>query len=244
MAEYQNIAVWDFAYPKGQCGLQNGKTSFNNFTTLEIDPRTPHRKPRSTSAKSFASIIVDNLYSASSTTEGTGREKSSSKSKAKAKSKSHPLDREETSQLQKTYLLSIPNSGRVYCGQMKNTISTLLLTPKTQLVLLVPESHIVCERMCALQRLPKARGSGLRILPVPSEIVMECSKKEAAISEEYATGLESRLEMLAVEEIAAKVVKCTKARRFDGYLAFEDERSSWLFLERVGKTVADLPGKV
>ena len=224
--------------------MQSEKASFNNFTSPEIDPRTPHRKPRGTSAKSFASIIVNNLNSASSTKEGTCCDKSSSKSKSKSKSKRQQLDRQEPSKLQKAYLLSIPNSDRVYCGQMKNTISTLLLTPQTQLVLLVPQSHIVCERMCALQRLPMARGSGIRILPVPPEIVMEFSKGEAGIDEEYATGLESRLEMLAVEEIAAKVVKCTKVRHFDGYLAFEDERSSWAFLERVGKTVDGLSVKV
>lgn len=56
------------------------------------------------------------------------------------------------------------------------------------------------------------------------------------------TFFENPLEMLAVQEIAAKVIKCTKVRRFDGYLAFEDERASWVFLERVGKAVAGLSG--
>lgn len=243
MAEYQNIAVWDFAYPNGECGLQTGKALINNFTTQESGPHTPHRKNRSEPTKSFASVIVGSFNSASSKATDTRCDKTSSKSKSKSKSKRHHLERQEPSQTQKTYLLSIPNTARVYCGQMKNTISTLLLTPHTQLVLLVPQSHIVCQKMCDLGRLPKAAGSGLRILPVPPEIVMECSK-EAVIGGDYASSLESSLDMLAVEEIATKVVKCTKVRRFDGYLAFEDERASWMFLERVGKTVAGLPEKV
>jgi hypothetical protein len=243
MAEYQNIAVWDFAYPNGESGLQSGKALMNSFTTQEIDPRTPHRKNRSESAKSFTSVIVGSLHPASSTATDTRCDKSSSKSKSKSKSKRHHLERQEPSQTQKTYLLSIPNTARVYCGQMKSTIATLLLTPHTQLVLLVPQSHIVCQKMCDLGRLPKASGSGLRILPVPPEIVME-SRIGAVIGEDYATSLERNLEMLAVEEIATKVVKCTKVRRFDGYLAFEDERASWMFLERVGKAVAGLSEKV
>lgn len=243
MAEYQNIAVWDFAYPNGECGLQSGKALMNSFTTQEIDPRTPHRKNRSESTKSFTSVIVGSMHPASSTARDTRCDKSSSKSKSKGKSKRHHQERQESSQTQKTYLLSIPNTARVYCGQMKSTVSTLLLTPHTQLVLLVPQSHIVCQRMCELQRLPKAGGSSLRILPIPPEIVMECSVG-AVTGEDYATSFESSLEMLAVEEVATKIVKCTKVRRFDGFLAFEDERASWMFLERVGKTVTSLSAKV
>lgn len=255
-------AVWDFAYSTGTCGPANGEASpWNTFTTQEPEknPRTrAHRKtPRSESKKSISSIIVNSFHPASSTTgaastveacPNTGKSsslKSKLATKAKSKSKHHSQERPEVSASQKTYLLSIPRADRVYCNQMREAVSTLLLTPQTQLVLLVPQSHIVCERMCDLGRLTKAPGSGLRILPVPCEIPMEYSAMSGAENDDEGSGgrstyFENPMEMLAVQEIAAKVLKCTKVRHFDGYLAFEDERSSWVFLERVGKVVAGL----
>ncbi|KIW15482.1 hypothetical protein PV08_05528 [Exophiala spinifera] len=43
-----------------------------------------------------------------------------------------------------------------------------------------------------------------------------------------------------VGEVVRKIVKYTKARSFDGYLVFEDDRTSWQFLERVGKGVKEV----
>jgi len=258
MAETQDTttAVWDFAYSTGACGLPTSKVSpLNMFTTEDSEtnrqPPTPRKQQRSESGKSFSSIITNGFHPASSTTAEACNDagKSNSlkwkiKTKAKAKSKHHRQDRQEPQQSQRTYLLSIPHADRVYCNQMKESVSTLLLTPHTQVVLLVPQSHIVCPRMCELGRLPKAIGSGLRILPVPAEILMECSSVNVIEyhdkGSENSMYFENQLEMLAVQEIAAKVVRCTKVKHFDGYLAFEDDRASWVFLERVGKTVAGL----
>jgi len=254
-------AVWDFAYSTGTYGMATGKaTPWNTFTTQEpeMNSRTAtHRKQQpSESKKSLSSIIVNSLHPTSSTTSetveicpDTGKSSSlrsrfKTKAKSKSKSKHHSQDSQDASASQRTYLLSIPRADGVYCNQMREIVSTLLLTPQTQLVLLVPQSHIVCERMCDLGRLSKAPGSGLRILPVPCETAMEYSGMSSVEDDEASQGgsafFENPLEMLAVQEIAAKVLKCTKFRRFDGYLAFEDERASWVFLERVGKAVAGL----
>ncbi|KAK5063169.1 hypothetical protein LTR84_005245 [Exophiala bonariae] len=264
MAEDRNAttAVWDFAYSTGSYGMATGKaTLWNTFTTQEpeLNSRTAtHRKQQpSESKKSISSIIVNSLHPASATTSATVqvcpdagkssslRSRFKTKAHSNSKSKHHSRDSQDASASQRTYLLSIPRADRVYCTQMREIVSTLLLTPQTQLVLLVPQSHIVCERMCDLGRLSKAPGSGLRILPVPCEIPMEYGGMSGMDDDDEgsqggSTYFENPLEMLAVQEIAAKVLKCTKFRRFDGYLAFEDERASWVFLERVGKAVAGL----
>jgi len=44
-------------------------------------------------------------------------------------------------------------------------------------------------------------------------------------------------DVVSVQAIVEKVLKNTKARSFDGYIAFEDEREAWTFLEHVGKGV-------
>ncbi|OAL40159.1 hypothetical protein AYO20_00579 [Fonsecaea nubica] len=72
----------------------------------------------------------------------------------------------------RTYLLSCPTIPSITYPHTHTTISTLLLTPRTQLVLLVPQSNILCPKVCELMRLPRAGGSGICILPVPPEIEM------------------------------------------------------------------------
>lgn len=260
MAENPDTAVWDFAYSTGTHEVSSRKTPLNTFTTPESNaqptPPPPQRQRRSESKRSLSSIIVNRFHpvpSAEAKAEAvaaeicsdTGKSRSpASTVKTKTKRQHGRKERQETSTLTpptKTYLLSIPNADRVYCSQMKSTVSTLLLTNHTQLVLLVPQSHVVCPRMGDLLRLPKAVGSGIRILPVSPDICMEYGCGGGGGSENdddmYAS-FDRRLEMLAVQETAAKVVKCTKVTHFDGYLAFEDERASWVFLERVAKSVA------
>lgn len=257
-----STAVWDFAYSTGTYGLVTGKaTPWNTFMTQEPEinskPATHRKQQASEPKKSISNIFVNSLHPTSSKTPATMeicpdagkssslRSRFKTKAHSKSKSKHHSQDSLDASASQRTYLLSIPRADSVYCNQMREIVSTLLLTPQTQLVLLVPQSHIVCERMCDLGRLSKAPGSGLRILPVPCEIPMEYSgmigmDDDDGGSQGHSTYFENPLELLAVQEIAAKVFKCTKFKRFDGYLAFEDERASWVFLEKVGKAVAGL----
>lgn len=51
---------------------------------------------------------------------------------------------------------------------------------------------------------------------------------------------DKELSNMNVAEVVRKIVKYTKARSFDGYLVFEDDRASWQFLERVGKGVKEV----
>lgn len=45
------------------------------------------------------------------------------------------------------------------------------------------------------------------------------------------------IERAGVDEVVRKIIKHTKVRAFDGYLALEDDRASWKFLEAVGEGV-------
>lgn len=273
----------------------------------------------------------------------------------------------------RTYLLSSPTAESVAYSQTYATIATLLMSPVTQLVYLVPQSYVMSGRVCEMSRLPRASGSGIQVLPVPERFVMransssssrddqdledcdckyacsrgqgeqtkchdekwdancsetrwrehnqnrfsDCHRKEAGdrFSEfsrkeemEYhqnknwktrkeeaqieepdrdasssddgecacesdceceiegrpetgyaatsTTGQHSAVgsdrnqqsastprgdhdddEKTAVNEVVRKVLRYTRARAFDGYLAFEPDRASWTFLERVGRGV-------
>ncbi|EXJ64648.1 hypothetical protein A1O7_00986 [Cladophialophora yegresii CBS 114405] len=127
----------------------------------------------------------------------------------------------------RTYLLSSPTPVSITYPQTKTTISTLLSQPNTKLIYLVPQANIVCPKVCELMRLPRATGSKFQVLPVPPEIKMKAGGSDSCpISD-----------VMAVQEVVQKVLKNTKARNFDGYIAFEDEREAWTFLEHVGKGV-------
>ncbi|OAG39578.1 hypothetical protein AYO21_06222 [Fonsecaea monophora] len=164
----------------------------------------------------------------------------------------------------RTYLLSCLTIPSITYPHTYTTISTLLLTPRTQLVLLVPQSNILCPKVCELMRLPRAGGSGICILPVPSEIEMrvvtdtnpntdsdtatefefESDSKvhlngASDSAREHISTAMSIIDALSVDEVVAKILKNTPAKAFDGYVAFEDERAAWTFLHRVGRGVKD-----
>ncbi|KIW78122.1 hypothetical protein Z517_07955 [Fonsecaea pedrosoi CBS 271.37] len=176
-----------------------------------------------------------------------------------------PQPRNTTTEL-RTYLLSCPTIPSITYPHTYTTISTLLLTPRTQLVLLVPQSNILCPKVCELMRLPRAGGSGICILPVPPEIEMrvvtdadtnpntdsdtateftfESDSKvhpngASDSAREHISTAMSIIDALAVDEVVGKILKNTPARAFDGYVAFEDERAAWTFLHRVGRGVRD-----
>ncbi|OCT44113.1 hypothetical protein CLCR_00709 [Cladophialophora carrionii] len=127
----------------------------------------------------------------------------------------------------RAYLLSSPTPVSITYPQTKTTISTLLSQPNTKLIYLVPQANIVCPKVCELMRLPRAVGSSFQILPVPPEIEMKAGGKESC----------SISDIIAVQDVVRKILKDTKTRKFDGYIAFEEEREAWTFLEHVGKGV-------
>jgi hypothetical protein len=50
-------------------------------------------------------------------------------------------------------------------------------------------------------------------------------------------GVVTAMADMITDDVAKKIIKYTKARTFDGYLCFDDNRDSWKFLESVGKGV-------
>ena len=137
----------------------------------------------------------------------------------------------------RTYLLSCPTTASLTYPQTYTTISTMLLQPRTQIILLVPQVYIASSIVCDISRLPRAGGSYIQVLPMPKVLGLDNAKGEASSgSESESETLDSR-DMANVVEMVRKIVKYTKARRFDGYLVFEDDRRSWKFLKRVGDGV-------
>lgn len=82
-------------------------------------------------------------------------------------------------------------------------------------------------------RIKKAQGSSIKILPVPPSITMETAPTGV-------DGNAAAVDMLDVNEVAQKIFKYTKVKRFDGYMSLEDFRMCWVFLERVGRELARL----
>ena len=83
-------------------------------------------------------------------------------------------------------------------------------------------------------RLARASGSSLQILPVSPNIEMMFGGEDRS----------ALVDGLGVQEVVDKVVKNTKVRHFDGYVAFEEDREAWTFLEKVGQGVKEAPKKV
>ncbi|OAP57576.1 hypothetical protein AYL99_08314 [Fonsecaea erecta] len=243
--EALGVSCWDFAYPTGRCSLPPVKNCC--FTS---EPKCSSRKARVEHKSKHQERLVaggattETVLSAlqadpaddrqcSTTTKSRSQHHHHHSSKGHKNSSKHQ-HRSSNPEL-RTYLLSCPTVASIIYPQTYTTISTLLLTPQTQLVLLVPQSNIVCPKVCELMRLPRAGSSGIRILPVPAEIEMR-----AICDEESANGSSlpvSIADVLAVEEVVTKIVKNTPAKAFDGYIAFEDDRAAWTFLDRVGKGV-------
>lgn len=142
----------------------------------------------------------------------------------------------------RTYLLSSPHPWSITYPQTYSTISTLLMTPHTQLILLVPQPQMMCSRVCQVSRLPRAGGSGLQILPVPELYPMSC-EAWSGTGKDGDDEVVQATERIGVQYVVSKVMKYTRARSFDGYLAFEDDRANWKFLEAVGEGVKAAAGQ-
>ncbi|KAJ4511587.1 hypothetical protein HRR83_004375 [Exophiala dermatitidis] len=80
----------------------------------------------------------------------------------------------------KTYLLSSPTVSTILHPQTHVTISSLLLTPNTQLIYLVPQTHVMSHGICEISRLPRAEGSDIQVLPVPEKFEMKATKAKKA----------------------------------------------------------------
>jgi len=110
---------------------------------------------------------------------------------------------------QKTYLLSAPTEESLLGHYTSGAISTLLRNPHTDLILLVPPSHILHPFVCNLGRLPKAGGSCVQVLPC------DFSRPESGF------------------EVVGKLRKNCKVSDVDGCLAFDEEKESRAFLLQI-----------
>jgi len=200
--EILGISCWDFAYEGGKCTLPPTKNC-----CLSKSPNPKHHEK-------FIAQTVAPAYDVLRGEQPQGKSKKHSK---------HAGEKAES----RTYLLSSPTPMSITYPQTKTTISSLLASPNMKLVYLVPQSNIVCPKVCELMRLPRAANSSFQVLPVPPEIEMVYGGKDSC----------SMADDIGVQEVVAKVLKNTKTRKFDGFIAFEEEREAWTFLERVGKGV-------
>ncbi|KIV79267.1 hypothetical protein PV11_06835 [Exophiala sideris] len=144
----------------------------------------------------------------------------------------------------RTYLLSCPSTASLTYPQTYTTISTMLLQPRTQLILLVPQVYIASSIVCDISRLPRAGGSYIQVLPMPEVLALVGTKDQTSSGSESENEKPDAVDMANVVEMVRKIVKYTKARQFDGYLVFEDDRRSWTFLKRVGDGVKAASRKI
>lgn len=115
----------------------------------------------------------------------------------------------------------------------------MLLQQHTQLVLLVPQISITSSHVCDISRLPRAGGSYIQVLPMSEVLGLDDTKGDCSSGDESECDCECETldAACSVVETVRKISKYTNARRFDGYLVFEDDRRSWKFLKRVGEGV-------
>ncbi|RVX70101.1 hypothetical protein B0A52_06273 [Exophiala mesophila] len=236
MADLSGITVWDFAYHNGRCTLTCRSNSFGSSES-ETETQCPIRQQNKSS---------DGFFPGTPTTTKVDSEPSRSKPRSIIRSISN---RESQSKQQdpltqrRSYLLSIPNPSCTYYKHVVTTVSTMLMTPYTHLVLLVPQSDIVCPKVCVLSRLPKAVGSGIRILPVPPSTTMECSSDNVDHCDDDGSGAGKVSDMDEIGKMAKRISKYAKVKSFDGYLPLQETRACWYYLEKVGKEVSRLGGK-
>lgn len=232
MADISGVTIWDFAYRNGQCTLTCRQNSFG-----DANPEAETPCPLRQQSKSTSSITTTTTTEADS---GSSRPKARSILRGRSFRESQSKQQDPLSQ-QRSYLLSFPNPSCTYYRYVVATVSTMLMTPYTQLVLLVPQTDIVCPKICALSRLPKAAGSGIRILPVPPSTIMECLSGHNDKGDDDGDG--SIYDKVAVENMAKRISKYAKIKSFDGYLPLQESRACWAFLEKVGKEVGRLSEK-
>lgn len=243
------VSSWDFAYPTGNCPVEScGRRASNIFQSKSESRRAcaelKSKQPQDVliAARKVVTESDDAIDGSPSSSENNLS--SQSQPQARSRSSFHIRSRKDKTQPPelRTYLLSSPTPRSVAYPQVKTTIATMLLTPRTQLIYLVPQSEIICRQTCEISRLPRAGGSGIQILPVCATVddaglvtLMRCDDRAGKSG--VSSTVERENSQCGVDEVVRKVLKYTKARAFDGYIAFEDDRDAWTFLERVGKGV-------
>ncbi|KIX06445.1 uncharacterized protein Z518_04421 [Rhinocladiella mackenziei CBS 650.93] len=232
--ESLGIACWDFAYPTGRCSL-TATSSKKNRVAMRTRRKSktkpiPAPHPCVLRAEGMPAKVEDEDEDERDVADTPGLIEG--KTEQRASWQAHRTKSDRTASETRTYLLSSPTISSISYPQTQTTISTLLMTPHTQLIYLVPQSHITSTRVCEISRLPRAGGSAIQVLPVSPSYSMsgerQCTTTDSMVSDTEMDGLDG---------VVNKVLKYTKARVFDGYLAFEDDRDSWTFLEKVGKGV-------
>lgn len=237
--ETLGVSCWDFAYADGKCCLTAGKNCFMT-DSQPLKPRAglKLKAPESSIEKKFAvTSISQNDDDDNQTTPPANSHHSHHCHSHRKKKSSRGHGHASTEIATRTYLLSSPTASSISYPQTRTTISTMLMTPHTQLIFLVPQSHILCSKVCEFSRLPRAGGSGMQVLPVAPPCAMACSGTGGNGCEK------ADAEKKGIDEIVKKLHKYTKARAFDGYLAFEDDRANWMFLEQVGKSLKGMAKK-
>lgn len=211
--ETLGVSCWDFAYPTGKCP----PSSEPKCRFFESKKTSSHRARADLKTKQEERLVADPLAPGDATAKRTLRSHFRSKT------------RTDSATVTRTYLLSSPTLMSLISPHTYTMISTMLTTPHTKLVYLVPQKYIMTNRVCEISRLRRARGSGIQVLTVPPPI---------GLSGQDNSDLKSETErILAVDEVAQRVLKATTARAFDGYVTFEDDRAAWAFLEHVGQAV-------
>ena len=121
--------------------------------------------------------------------------------------------RSQTKKPQLTYLLSAPTLGLLQCHFSKETISCLLKQQHTVIILLVPTKLICHPTALALQRLPRAGGSCIQVVPFdPASNKRDC-------------------------EVAGCLAKFCKIKTIDGFMSFDEDIEARLRLATIVKQV-------
>jgi hypothetical protein len=137
----------------------------------------------------------------------------------------------------KTYLLSAPTPESILNPYTDDTIRTLLAQSQTKLILLVPQCSIVCPKVCEFMRLNHATGSSIQVIPVEPEVTMTYTPRYHMDNDDQ--HIVSAKDDANVAQVVKKILKVTKINAFDAYIAFEEEREAWCFLDVVGKGVRE-----
>ena len=113
---------------------------------------------------------------------------------------------DSTMQDRRTYLLSASSLLVLQSPFLHDTIKSLLNQPQTSLILLLPLKLVIHSAALKLTTLPRAGGSGLRILPFdPMSTVYD-------------------------QDVAQCIRKVPKVKKIDGFMAFEEDGESRLRL--------------
>ena len=121
--------------------------------------------------------------------------------------------RSQNKKSQLTYLLSAPTLRLLQCHFTKETISSLLNQPHTTIVLLVPVQLICHPTTLNLQRLPKAGGSSIQLVPFdPISVRGDC-------------------------EVTGCIAKFCKIKSIDGFMSFDEDVEARLRLAAIVKQI-------